>query len=249
MARLFDDASSEGLELGSSPITDSPVTLACWFNSDSITADQTLIHINRSTGYPRGYSLIAAGAVSGDPIRAKTDYGSPASDDSTTGYSANTWHHAAAVFDASLAYAFIDGGSKGSGAFTQSLSGVIDDLAVAHYVDTENGDSAYLSGSIAEAAVWDVNLTDAEIASLAKGFSPKLIRPQNLVFYIPLLNDDDEDIVSGLSLTATGTPTDSDHPRIIYPSSTIIPFKAATGAASPFNIVWAIQQSSMIGAR
>ena len=65
----------------------------------------------------------------------------------------------------------------------------------------------------AGAGIWNVALTAAEIASLAKGFSPRLIRPQSLAFYAPLIRET-LDIRGGLTLTDSGS-TVADHPRII----------------------------------
>lgn len=44
----------------------------------------------------------------------------------------------------------------------------------------------YANCPIAEAAVWNVALTDAEMLALAKGVKPYLIRPKNLFGYWPL---------------------------------------------------------------
>jgi hypothetical protein len=71
----------------------------------------------------------------------------------------------------------------------------------------------YADGKIADAAIWNVALTAAEIASLAKGISPRLIRPQSLVFYAPLIRDL-IDVKGGLALTNVNTATVSPHPRI-----------------------------------
>jgi hypothetical protein len=60
-------------------------------------------------------------------------------------------------------------------------------------------------------AVWNAALTDAEVAILATGFSPKKVRPQSLVFYAPLVREV-RDLVGGVALSDTGT-TVADHPR------------------------------------
>ena len=88
-----------------------------------------------------------------------------------------------------------------------------------------------MDGRIAEAAIWNVELTDAEVAILGKGFSPPFIRPESLVFYAPLIRDEDDDRVGGLSLTAYNTPTIASHPPIIYPAPPFLSFP--TGAAPP----------------
>ena len=47
----------------------------------------------------------------------------------------------------------------------------------------------YCDGSLAEAAIWNAALSDAEVAALATGVSPLLVRPGSLVFYAPLARD------------------------------------------------------------
>jgi hypothetical protein len=77
----------------------------------------------------------------------------------------------------------------------------------------------FLNGQIAEAAVWNVALSAAEIASLSKGFSPLLIRPASLVAYWPLIGRHDPEIdpVGRFDMTLTANPTTAAHPRVILP--------------------------------
>jgi hypothetical protein len=71
----------------------------------------------------------------------------------------------------------------------------------------------FLNGSVAEAAIWNVALTDAEIASLNAGFTPDQIRPQSLQFYAPLVRNL-QDQRGGISITNNSTATVAAHPRI-----------------------------------
>jgi hypothetical protein len=66
---------------------------------------------------------------------------------------------------------------------------------------------------LAEFAMWTAELTADEIASLEQGFKPFRVRPQNLLYYIPLVRDV-ADFRSGIALTPTDTPTVADHPRV-----------------------------------
>ena len=70
-------------------------------------------------------------------------------------------------------------------------------------------------GLIAEAAVYNAALTAAEVASLAKGMTPDKIRPQNLVYYAPLVRDL-IDQKGGVTITNNNGATVANHPRI-YP--------------------------------
>lgn len=70
---------------------------------------------------------------------------------------------------------------------------------------------------MAEPGLWSVALSAAEIASLAIGFDPRLIRPQNCVYWNRLIRHS-QDLQRSASLTDIGgATTASDHPRIIYP--------------------------------
>lgn len=77
------------------------------------------------------------------------------------------------------------------------------------------GSSIFFNGTIAEVGIWNAALTDAEIASLAKGITCDKIRPQSLVFYAPLVRDL-IDQKGGLAITNNNGATVANHPRI-YP--------------------------------
>ena len=79
-------------------------------------------------------------------------------------------------------------------------------------------------GYTAEAALWDVGLSDDEMAALAKGFSPLLVRPESLRSYWPILGAGAPEpnlVDSGANLTVTGSVPKADHPRIIMPREAI----------------------------
>ncbi len=70
-------------------------------------------------------------------------------------------------------------------------------------------------GDVAEVASWAVALSAPEIASLAKGFSPLLVRPASLKAYWPLVRDGRPHFgPSAASLV--GSPNVSAHSRMFY---------------------------------
>lgn len=75
------------------------------------------------------------------------------------------------------------------------------------------------NGLIAEAALWNVALTEAEALELNAGYCPLLIRPESLVSYLPLIRDNDADLIDGVIWTASGSPTIAAHPPVFYPTS------------------------------
>ena len=234
MARLFDNALSQYLERDSAVVATQPLTMAAWFNSDDATITQAILSVVDKDDASKMHFLEIAGAVAGDPVRmASIVAGSPSYAASTTGYTANTWFHAAGVVSASNARAaYINGGSKGTDATEEDPLLVLDRTSIGRLGDSTP--SQYFSGSIAEVAVWDIALTDNEIIVLSKGFSPLFVRPQNLVAYWPLIGNysPETDIVGANNLTLTGTVVKANHPRIIYPSSPQIRrFTTAAAAA------------------
>ena len=69
------------------------------------------------------------------------------------------------------------------------------------------------NGQYAEVGVWHETLTAAEIASLGAGVTCDKIRPQNLVFYAPLVRDLN-DQKGGLTITNNNAATVAAHPRV-----------------------------------
>lgn len=209
MALSFN-GTSEYLETTSS-ISAVPLTIAAWFNSTSTTAGQTICTVCATGGSTANrFGLFAGGDATGDPVRAIVG-NTGANADTTTGYTANTWHHAAGVFTSNTSRtAYIDGGSAGTNTTSSTPTGVNAIVIGARYASTLG---AYFSGSLAEIGVWSTNLSSAEITSLAKGMSPRFIRPQSLIAYFPLVREKIE-IRSGLTITTGGSPAASNHPRV-----------------------------------
>jgi hypothetical protein len=195
---------------GSAPVSAVPLTMACWFRGNS-TLTGALMSLSTNGGTAR-YSLVAAGTIGGDPIQAgaTNSAGTGANAVTSTGFTSGVWHHAAGVSrPPSDRAAFIDGGSKGTE--TTSITAGADRTLIGARISTTVG--AFFTGRIAEAAIWNTNLSDDEVAILAKGFSPQQVRPSALVFYAPLLPTAN-DLSRGLSLTNTASVGFLDGPRI-----------------------------------
>lgn len=193
-----------------------PFTMACWFNSDDLTINQGLMFIGDKDVENHYFILRAAGVAAGDPIAAGARAGNGVQVAVTsTGYSANTWHHACGVFTGSTdRTAYIDGGSSGSNTGSATPAGAdrtsIGQLRALTPIQP-------MSGRIAEAAIWNVALTAAEISVLADGFCPLFVRPSALQAYWPLVGrySPEISIRGGFDLTVTGAVV-GDHVRQIH---------------------------------
>lgn len=220
MARRFNDANSEYIYRQTAALASEPATYAAWFYSDDDSITQVILAVcdtDVDTDYLR---LGLQGTVGGDPVRTyyRATVGA-ASADSTTGYSLNTWEHACGVCASKDdVRVYLNGGNKGADNTANSVdwSGVDNTSIGAQVWNSTVG--GYISGRIAEAAIWNGALTDAEAALLYfRRYSPLKIRPQNLVAYWPLRHGDNADWLGRYGMIGVNTPSDIAHPPIVYP--------------------------------
>ncbi len=215
MARLFD--TSEFLYRNATPpVIDMPLTMSCLFYP-------TLVNLTRGLGWiveDGGDQWYLFCMVGGDVQAYIRSGGTTPNAQATASCSADTWYHGAAVFASSTSRAaYLNGGNKGTNSTSCSPDGAqLDQLSIAK---TTNN----FEGYIAEWGLWDVALTDEEIATLGNFVSPLMVRPQNLVAYFPFIRDNDADLVGGLSMSTFGSPGIAAHPRVFYiPHQSISPF-------------------------
>lgn len=230
MARAFDSGSNQYLEVTSTPVTGPPFSFAFWFNTSDVSNDQMPFSIGTDSNNGHFCLLNAPGlTVHAYSLAA----GSSANAVATSAYTGGAWYHACCVYAAAAdRRVYLNGGNKGTDTTSRTPSNATTIRIGARAV--ASGDE--MNGEIAEAAIWNVALTDADAAMLAKGYSPLLVKPENLVFYCPLVRDNDEDIVGGLSLTASGSPTIAVHPRVLYAARPLyVPgmVAAAQGGVAP----------------
>jgi hypothetical protein len=207
MAYAFAGASSQNLTIASAPVTAKPVTIASFSRPTAGNTDVVIVQIGENSTNNRFVQYISSGRASGTQINDTV-----ASNVNTSTTVANdTWRHCGSVFFTSVSGqlgAYVDG-TKTTGTPPSRTPSGVDRMAIG----SRTTNDLYLTGEMAEVAVWDVELTDDEIASLAKGFKPTRIRPQSLVFYAPLVRDL-QDLKGALTITNNNTATVADHPRV-----------------------------------
>lgn len=212
MAYSFNGSTQYLSALTGDLFADLPITLACWFRTSSNTANQGLLSVVDNATGVQGVRLTAQGAVAGDPVRILALGSATATADTTTGYAINTWTHACGVFaSATSRTVYINGGSAGTN--TTSVTATGENRLFMGAIRSGASFIQYLSGSIAEVGVWNAALTAAEVQSLAAGASPRLIRPESLTVYAPLIREL-ADTMGSVTITNNGTATVSDHTRI-----------------------------------
>lgn len=230
MAVETNAAAGNRLDVDVAPVSGVPVTMACWFNASDATSLYRLPIINDkdlATASGHWFALLGRGDVVGDPVHyhIQAGVGSIIEISTTTGYTANMWHHACSVSASATSHAvYLDGGGKGTLTTSRSPTG-LDYFAVGVL---RYSTSSYFGGSstfrYAHVAVWNAGLVDDEVAALAAGFSPLCIRPESLVTYCPLGGrfgrGDYKDIMGLASLSTPGSVTDVDFgQKVIYPAS------------------------------
>ena len=191
----------------SAPVTAAPLTVACWFRAANVTHDGSLITLVGSPGY---FALVAEGTVGGDPVTiSDNDTGPSAIARTTAGYSANTWTHACGVRNSTTSRTvYLNGGNSATNTSPKTPLNIN-----ACNIGSFNAGALFLNGQMAEVGIWNAALTAAEVASLAKGMTCDKVRPQNLVFYAPLVRDL-IDQKGGLTITNNNGATVATHPRV-----------------------------------
>lgn len=227
MSREFD-GSTQYLEHGTAIITSEPLTMLAWFKPDVTNATQCLMAIADS-GANTDWWRLEANSVGNVRLQAARSSGYNAI--STGSYVANTWQMACATIHSSTdRRVFRDGGNKGTNT-TNATPISLDNTTIGRITRASPG--FYMDGSIAEVALWNIALSDEEVAELYNGgvgLSPLLMHPEALVAYWPLVGDDDDrDMAGAYAMTAYNTPTHDDHPPMLYPGGVL---SAQTAAAT-----------------
>ena len=210
MAREFVSASTEYLYTAFSGIADVPVSLSAWFRTTENAAERCVLSIADidTTAY---LSLTRYA----DDLRATSWNGSSGGHGNLAdSISINTWYHGLAVFVTDTDRRVYLDGVRGTDSTTDVAVGSFDTVRIG--ITADSTPFGPWSGYIAEAGIWNVALTDADALVLAAGYRPTFVKPESLQLYVPLVRDNDEDLIGGLSLSANGTPTIADHPPIYY---------------------------------
>ena len=205
MARAFNGF-NQYLTTASSPASGSPMTIALWGNrrggrafiSVGVANAQQRNQIQSDDG--GGLQFVANGSLA---EQVTSSVALPVG-----------WNHLCGVFTSSTSReGFLNGASVATGTVNIGTQNTATRITIGARDNTSIGN--FINADIAEIGIWSAALTAAEIASLSKGMTCDKIRPQNLVFYAPIVRDL-IDQKNGLAITNNGGATVAAHPRI-YP--------------------------------
>lgn len=106
---------------------------------------------------------------------------------------------------------YLDGANKVVNTTARNIASGIDTIILGSRSDS----TAFFPGRVAELAIWDVALSDADAAALAAGDSPMSLATPPLRYY--RLKADALDIDGANGLAVTGATLDADHPAVDDP--------------------------------
>lgn len=217
-------------------VTGPPLTLACWFNSDDLSSlGQVMVFLGNVGLTADGFWIGLNADATLSALTTSGNLSTYAQAVTAPAWSVGQWYHGCGVFESATSrIAYINGGNAGTNSTSVTPAAAITGISIgtAH----TGSPFAFMDGRIAEAGLWDVALTPAEIASLARGISPLCVRPQNLRAYWPLIGRaaPDLELMQGLSVNIINSPGTAAHCRVVYPSAGVIPNHAALpGAVEP----------------
>lgn len=224
MSRLFDDAQTEYLQRNQAVLSGAPLAMVCWFNSDA-GVHQTLMGISDKDEEDHFFILHL---TDGDKLWAYVyaGVGNEGTAIATSDWSVDTWHHVCALFVGhNDRRVFLDGGSKGTNAGGATPAN-LDCTFIGRR--TKATPTYYMSGMVAETAIWDLSSWpgatasdkadnfEAILGALAGGASPQTY-PLGLVAHWYSI-DDDEDHVGSFDMTPYNGPSwGGSHPVITLP--------------------------------
>lgn len=187
-------------------ITGTALTIHCWIRPDTLTVNRTPISkydANAQSDHQYALSVLSTGKV-------QALIGDATSDEfvnGVTNVATGVWSAIGMRKDGtgagSLA-AFLNGINDGNMTSAKSIQNTASTFRIGELGGANNP----VDGLLAEVGIWNVALTDAEMMALAKGVSPRLIRPGNLKGYWPLWgtgSPERDQSGQGSHLTMSGT--------------------------------------------
>jgi hypothetical protein len=207
MAYSFLQSVSRSFQaLGAISSIATPWTLFVRQQYPNTAANRGVVGVSTNGSNDNYYRLLN---TTGSLLQARSREVTPVGDANATLPGTNTWFAALGVFASSTSRtAYVD---TTSGTNTTNVpSYTVDSLTIGVAAAQANT----FSGDLADFAVWDVALTADDVASLTAGFKPFRVRPQHLLYYVPMVRDVNE-IRNSIAFTASANaPVVADHPRV-----------------------------------
>lgn len=232
MSVVLTAASEMYLKASTINVTTKPVTFSAWVKSDTLIPYQGILSLtNDSDEFLQIWLRDAAGNNYAAALEYATAWKRAIS---TTAYTADNWHHICGVFTSSTSRTiYIDGGSSSENTDSQDVNfALFDQILIGTYRTVT---AAYFSGKIACCSIWDTDLSEAQVISLAAGASPVDTASDNLVDFWPLVSDRNS-IINNNHLVEYNNPTydSNDNPLALtnFPQRNITAIKRLIAAGN-----------------
>jgi len=202
------------LEVDIAAFTVEPVTVGIFLNAPNITGIHPVFFCGNKNVGGNHCVMFGRGDQSGDPLEVQVNAAFVLR--TTTGFSANQYHHEMAAFDTStLRHVYIDGGSKASDSTTAAFSG-FNRTGIGRSGDSTPFEPTASVG-FAYGVAWTPGLTDEEILAIGKGEWPFNVRPHRIIDYWPLMRKEFYDLVGNVNFAEIGTVAVVESPSIVIP--------------------------------
>lgn len=216
MSRSFVAASSQLLEVSNPPLLAVPMSWACWFKRAAVTPNMELLWLGKGPNTNNYWTMgLVVGAMRSS---ARNVNETPAL--TTIDAPAGVWCHGCGTYPSdNQRFAYLNGANRGVNNTLAAPNGATR-FAVGSL--DRSVPTNFFEGLIAQVSIWDVALSDAEVALLASGVPASQVQPQALVAYYPNLgqNSPEIDVIGGRNLTViNGALSSSDEPPMILPDS------------------------------
>lgn len=236
MSRDFEEGSAQSLSSSSVTLTNPPLTIAAWINIESWTGDEQVVfgvHVNGSNFVSLRLDDAAGEFGSNGVQMVYRGDGTIATAQTTNDWNDTfgIWRHVCGVAHSTSDFrAFLDGTGKGTNTTTVGTRTAENKTRVGRFGNATD----YFDGLIAWVTLWDVALSDAQVAQLALGLHPFSMVPQSITHLWPLYGDSSPeiDIVGSVNLTVNGAIKGSEHKHLFFPSAQILQFPSAAAASA-----------------
>lgn len=215
---------------GTNVISGAPFTVSAWCRVTTLATNQFIASIGEGGSVNNYHGIRFSSGNKAEAFSRDTGNGIATG---TTTITTGVSYHVCGVFASTTSRSiYLNGTSEATNTTTISITSA-DTTAIA---SRPNGGLPW-NGVIWDVAFWDVALSTPEVAALAKGFSPLLVRGASLIQYYPLLTAADplRGEKDGYSLTHSGTMADVDNFCIMRPIWANIGIPSATPPASVYH--------------
>ena len=204
MARDFSKNTANYVSLGANRLNPllagaARISVHAWINVDSYSAgmsDNRVLGVQFDNSNGSALLLLIDGSGANKVVRlyARSQLETLQTRAGLVNVSTGAWHGVGGVIDfpGDTIRPYLDGAadnpggvSFGAASYTPGTPTTATDVVGAN-IAPPTGANFQLDGRIAELALWRDDIGAAGFAALGQGFSPLLVRPQALVFYLPL---------------------------------------------------------------